>query len=353
MISIIIPVRNRPDELARCLKGLLAQRRNGPHEVLVIDDASSDDDSERVCAAVPVVTYTRLDRHRGSAYCRNLGLLQAHGAIVLFLDSDVTFLSETTLEAMAEVIRTDPECGQIGGEAIVDCDGTLKYVFGRHLEPSTGTSRWCFVSVENAKPRERFECDYLPTSNCMMRRDVALRLNGFDDAYPGVGEDKDFGYRVMTSGFRSYAMPETVVNHHFSSTGRGRTGLRKYYRTQIRFCLRYHGLASTVGTACRMAWRGRRAPDRSRHRTDDPDIRQFEMSHQANVLGLVPSPHLGGRLANIWHAGWTLLLALLWNLVSRRGLRGGGSAYLNLRDQAVHRTEGEDVSSCGPSSSPW
>ena len=283
----------------------------------------------------PAVEYLRLNDRRGSAYCRNLGLRRASGDLVLFLDSDVAFLSDGTLATMTDVIRADPTYGQVGGEAIVGRHGTPTHLVGRNLVPATGASRWHFVSATTAQPGERFDCDYLPTSNCMMRREVALRLNGFDDAYLDVGEDKDFGYRMMTLGLRSCIARGTVVDHRFSSTGRGHGGLGKHYRTQIRFCMRHFGTAAAVSAACQLAWSGLQRGGRRAPSSGDPDLWHFEARYRAEVLGLSPSPHLGSRVVEAWHAGNALLAALLWNLVRRRGLHTEGSVYLNLREPAA------------------
>ncbi len=245
MVTAIIPVRNRSDELAGCLSGLLSQWRHFPLQVIVVDDASTDDGTRNLAALHPQVTYVRTDVPRGSAFAKNLGLSLAEGEFVLFLDSDVTFLSNTTLQTMVATMSDDLQCGQVGGEAIVDCAEKVKFIFGRHIDKKTGMSRIRFIPAEQAGSR-RFRCDYVPTSNCMVRRDVALHVCGFDDAYSSVGEDKDFGYRVKQLGLRSYVLSDSAVWHHFSTTGRTDSGLRKQFRTQIRFILRHFGLSGVV-----------------------------------------------------------------------------------------------------------
>ena len=83
--SVVVPVRDLSDSLARCLKGLEQQHNREQIEVIVVDDGSIDDSLEVARRfGVRVVTQTR----QGAAVARNRGVIEARGHIVLFLDAD-------------------------------------------------------------------------------------------------------------------------------------------------------------------------------------------------------------------------------------------------------------------------
>ena len=329
-LSVIIPVRNRSDELAECLDGLFKQQSDLLMQIIVIDDASDEDGPRQLAENRSRTTYLRLEQQRGSAYCKNLGLQHAHGEFVLFLDSDVTFISDTTLTTMMQFMQTIPECGQVGGEAIVDDSGRPKFIFGRRLDTKTGASAWQFIPIDHATPRmTRFECDYVPTSNCMVRRDVALQVRGFDDAYLGLGEDKDFGYRVKRMGYQSYVLPDSVVHHHFSPKGRTHSGLTKAFRTQIRFTMRHFGYVQTMKMATATFLRPLLGNARKRCDNADVDIQRFEEHHRTNLLRLQQPTGLVSEILQECYRGYLFLSALLWNLFKRRGLRRDGSIHFS------------------------
>lgn len=331
MVTAIIPVRNRSAELAGCLSGLLSQRRELPLQVIVVDDGSTDDGARNLCARHPEVTYIRTDPPRGSAFAKNLGLSRAEGEFVLFLDSDVTFVSDLTLQTMVATLRDDPRCGQVGGEAIVDGGGKVKFIFGRHIDERTGMSRIQFIAAD-AAGSDRFDCDYVPTSNCMVRRDVAVRLCGFDDAHPGLGEDKDFGYRVKQLGLRSYVLADSVVWHHFSAAGRTDSGLRKQLRTQVRFLLRHFGLSGVVKMlplVFRQAVLGR--AEVHKEPLHDQHIQHFQEHYRETLLQLKTARHSVEALWQHARHGALLLAAVLWNLSKARRLRPHGSIHFDFK----------------------
>src|ERR1700722_1458117 len=89
LVSIIIPVFNRPKELAAALRSVSAQTFSN-REVIVVDDASSDASSEVAFQAGPAgkVRVIRHEKNEGPSEARNSGISAARGRYVSFLDSD-------------------------------------------------------------------------------------------------------------------------------------------------------------------------------------------------------------------------------------------------------------------------
>jgi hypothetical protein len=91
-VSIIVPTYNRARLIARALSSAAGQCE-GDDEIIVVDDASSDD-TARVVAGFPGVRYERID-HGGAGRARNRGVELARHRLVAFLDSDDEFLPGT------------------------------------------------------------------------------------------------------------------------------------------------------------------------------------------------------------------------------------------------------------------
>src|SRR4051812_37615454 len=104
-VSVVIPAYNEESVLGACLDTLSHQ--TVPHEVLVVDDGSTDRTSTVAeSRGVPVV---RLD-HRGPAVARNRGARETTAPILAFLDADMTFAADF-LEKLIKPIQQNGAVG--------------------------------------------------------------------------------------------------------------------------------------------------------------------------------------------------------------------------------------------------
>src|SRR5688572_8638342 len=86
-ISVVAPSRNRPDLLAACLRALTAQTHPS-FEIVVVDDASSDDPTDTVRRHAPAARLIELGENRGFAAAANEGARAATGRYIAFLNTD-------------------------------------------------------------------------------------------------------------------------------------------------------------------------------------------------------------------------------------------------------------------------
>lgn len=105
MISVVIPVYNRARLVREAIDSVLAVARELPLEIVVVDDASTDDTWSAVAAYNdPRVRPLRLDRNGGQSAARNHGLDAARGEFMKFLDSDDLLTAH--LHAEVEALRS-------------------------------------------------------------------------------------------------------------------------------------------------------------------------------------------------------------------------------------------------------
>src|SRR5687768_4402013 len=96
LASVIIPTRNRREELRQSIRSALAQ--TVPLEVLVLDDGSDDGTPEMVASEFPAVRYFRFEGPNGPAMLRNRGSERAVAPILFPIDDDAVFVSPRTVE---------------------------------------------------------------------------------------------------------------------------------------------------------------------------------------------------------------------------------------------------------------
>lgn len=120
-ISLIVVNYNGGGFLRACVSSALHQA----DELIVVDNASTDDSLTQIEAAFPAERKLRIIRNRenrGFAAANNAGVKASVGDYILFLNPDCV-LTEGSLRRMVEVLNADPKVGMIGG-LLVNPDGT-------------------------------------------------------------------------------------------------------------------------------------------------------------------------------------------------------------------------------------
>lgn len=195
-VTVVIPVLDRPEELARCLSGLTDLR------VIVVDDGSRDPGAiERVVKAVGA-RGLRHDANRGPAAARNTGLAAADTELVAFLDSDCV-PEPGWLDHLLPHFA-DPLTGAVAPR-VVQYEAGRTWL-GRYED--VGSPLDMGPSPALVRPGARVA--YVPTAALVVRR--AAATIGFS-ADMRVGEDVDFAWRLGDAGWRIRYEPLATMRH--------------------------------------------------------------------------------------------------------------------------------------------
>ncbi len=197
-ITVIIPVRNDAAHLQRALEALRGSTVP-PLEVIVVDDASSDNSAE--IAERHGARVFRNARQSGPARARNLGARMARGEVLLFLDADVC-VYPNTLERISAQFAQDPTLDALIGAYDAEPEAPDFLSQYRNL-------MHCFVHHHARHEASTF------WSGCgAIRRHVFLEVGGFDECYrrPSV-EDIELGYRLRQRGRKIVLDPTIEVKH--------------------------------------------------------------------------------------------------------------------------------------------
>ena len=203
-ISVVVPVRDRPRELAACLAslgGLEYPRRL--LEVVVVDDGSA-----RPAAAPAGTRLVRLPRTRGAAAARNAGARAARHGVLAFLDSDC-IAEPGWLDALVPELA-DPEVAAVGGRVAPAAERSW-------LERYEAVRSPLDLGAARTGARPGSPVPYLVTANLVVRRSDFEAVGGFDPSLRW-GEDVDLCWRLHAAGRRLVYQPGGRVRHRHRAT---------------------------------------------------------------------------------------------------------------------------------------
>jgi GT2 family glycosyltransferase len=217
-VSVIICTRDRPDQLAHCLRSLQTLV-TPPQEIIVVDNAPSSDATQTLVAQYPQVHYVHEPRP-GLSVARNAGLRVATGDLIAFTDDDVEVHAHW-LEQLRPAFR-DPAVMAVTGLIIpAKLDTEAEQVFQRG---STGFG-WGYRPLVFD---HRFFAEMKPLgvpvwrigagANMAFRRSIFAEVGGFDPRLgagaSGCSEDSELWYRLLAAGWSCRYEPTAVVYHH-------------------------------------------------------------------------------------------------------------------------------------------
>jgi len=248
-VTVVVPARDRPAELARCLAGLTGPGASGTLRVIVVDDGSRDPEAIRRVAAAAGASVMRRPVNGGPAAARNTGLAAARTLLVAFLDSDCVPGPgpASWLDALLPHFA-DPAVGAVAPRIVPHEAGRT------WLARYEGASSTLDMGHRPSIVRPGSRVPYVPGAALVVRKEAAG--TGFAEDMR-VGEDVDFVWRLGASGWRVRYEPAAAMGHQHRVRLREWFGRRKDYGTSAAALeLRHPGavrpLYASVWTA--VAW---------------------------------------------------------------------------------------------------
>jgi mycofactocin system glycosyltransferase len=261
-VTVVVPVRDRHAELARCLAGL-----TGGPRVIVVDDGSQDPAAIRSAAAAAGASVLRRPVNEGPAAARNTGLAAAETPLVAFLDSDCV-PGPGWLDALLPHFA-DPALGAVAPRIVPHEAGRT------WLARYEGASSTLDMGHRASIVRPGSRVPYVPGAALVVRRQAAG--TGFTEDMQ-VGEDVDFVWRLAASGWRVRYEPAASMGHQHRVRLRDWFARRKDYGTSAAALeLRHPGVvrplyASAWTASAWLAGGGGRAAARAGGQRDQPDL---------------------------------------------------------------------------------
>ncbi|WCE06486.1 glycosyltransferase family 2 protein [Pseudoxanthomonas sp. JBR18] len=233
-VSLIIPVYNWPQALARVLDSVAGQRRL-PDEVIVTDDGSGDDTSALVAESarsfpVPLRYLWQDDLGFRAARARNRGIAAACGNYIILIDGDMLLHPAFVADHLA---FAEPGFFLQGGRIKATDTATARLLDGQSpvfapwsaadFSASDGLRRhyaWHAPLLARWKTRSSSGGRVMSCNMSFWREDL-LKVNGFDERMEGYGaEDRELAARLGNAGIRRRALKWAALAVHLEHRSR-------------------------------------------------------------------------------------------------------------------------------------
>jgi len=259
-LSVIIVNYNTGSLTSACLESILKQGLPFKLDLIVVDNASSDESVSFLRSDFPEVKVIANETNDGFGAGVNIGLKEAKGDYQLILNPDVIVLPGA-LEDMVDYMEDNQEVGILGGK-LVSPNGDLQYSCFRYYRPMTIVYRrtWLGKMTRGKREIDHFlmkdfdhrtprDVDWLMGSCLMVRDKVVNKIGGMDERFFMYFEDVDWCRRVWEVGWRVRYFPKARFSHYYQrgSQKGGWFGLltnrvaREHIKSALKYFAKYRG----------------------------------------------------------------------------------------------------------------
>jgi GT2 family glycosyltransferase len=232
-ISIVVPNWNGRALLEKFLPTIVESARayeiacGQPTEIVIADDASTDDSEKWLRAHWPEVRFESVSRQQGFAPTANRGVRAARFSLVYLVNNDVA-LTSTSLPPLAAHFR-DPSVFAATGNAYDFATGVLRGAGqrGRFRRGFLSVHSRFFVPTPPAQTQPLMTL-YASAGSSLFDREKFLALGGFEEMFAPYGwEDVELSLRAWKQGFEIRYELRSAIWHQFSSTIGSKVSRRK------------------------------------------------------------------------------------------------------------------------------
>lgn len=223
--------------------------------VVVVDNGSTDGSADDLPALAHGPVVVRAGENLGFARACNRGAAEGQAGVILFLNPDTRVSAESLRTAHAALLA-DPATGIVGARQLAG-DGSVERSCARAPTPSSLLGQALALDRLGLVPTHFMtEWDHLDDravdqvmgAFLMIRRDLFVRLSGFDPRFFVYYEDVDLCLRARQAGFAVRHVAGAVIRHEGQGTTRQARAHRLFYilRSGVLYAAKHHGRASAL-----------------------------------------------------------------------------------------------------------
>lgn len=204
-ISVIVLNRNNMKSIFKCVSTLLAFSASYKCEIIVVDNDSTDGSYEKLAETFGDKIKLIENGKNGCSSGRNLGVKNASGEILLFLDSDQWIVGEHFMDVPLRLLVEDSSIGAVAWNAGWFDRGSFQGPIVDYLPNRGIAAPWILCRTDIA---------YLATSGFLMWKKVFDEVGGFDESYdPTCFEDSDLSLKIRNAGYKLAYCPYMSIMH--------------------------------------------------------------------------------------------------------------------------------------------
>lgn len=251
-VSIIIVNWNTCKITCDCLRSVYEQTVDVSYEVILVDNASSDDSVEAFKKEFPQVVLIANSENRGFAAANNQGMAIAKGKYVLLLNSDTVVLDHAIEKSVAFAVQ-HPEAGVVGCR-VLNWDMTLQptcFMYPSALNMFlSSTYLYKFFSNSKFFGREKMtwwnrddirEVEVVTGCFMLVRREAIEQVGVMDEGYFMYWEETDWCYRMKKAGWGVKFTPGAEIIHlGGASSNQVKPKMVNHWRESMRYFFSKH-----------------------------------------------------------------------------------------------------------------
>ena len=242
LVSIIIPTYNRKEKLVNLIESIF--QNDYPKEkieIIVVDDASTDNTKEYVNKMFPQVKVIRNNEEKLLAESRNIGIRASKGKYLLIIDDD-NVIDKNTIKELVNYMEKHPQTGVAGPIMYFLSDPKRIWCAGvKRNYWTTMTKLIGFNTIDNGQYKEPYPTEDFPNA-FMIRTEVIEKVGLFNSKlFPIHYDEADFCNRARRAKYQVKVVPSAKIWHDIPlpQTSRALTlhlksPLRAYYATRNR-----------------------------------------------------------------------------------------------------------------------
>ena len=215
-LSVVILNFNVRHFLEFCLRSVEAATRTIEAEIIVVDNNSSDDSCTMVKNLFPNVILIENEENTGFSRGNNIGVAKAKGDYLCILNPD-TVVAEDTFITLLKFVNQTKNTG-ITGCRLIDGNGVYLPESKRNVPTPMVSIKKIFgfdkpYYAGHLEENEIGGVDVLVGAFMFIKTSIYRDMNGFDEDYFMYGEDIDFSYKVLKSGYQNQYIGDTTIIH--------------------------------------------------------------------------------------------------------------------------------------------
>lgn len=238
LVSVIIPLWEGEPYIQQCLISL-SQQQYSNFEVIVVDNASTDNGIDVVATHFPFAKTLKNQENLGYAGGCNVGLRYAQGEILVLLNQD----TEVQPDWLANIVRAfhERDIGVVGCKILYADKVTLQHA-GAYIEWPLGLAfHYGYGEQDEGQWDTARSVEFVSGAAMAFRRDVFEAVGMLDEGFwPGYFEDADYCFRIRQAGYEIWYAPEAKLTHLETTSIKDENLVSEaYQRGRLRFLLKH------------------------------------------------------------------------------------------------------------------
>jgi GT2 family glycosyltransferase len=236
MVSVITVNFNQSEVTEALLASISVKNTYKPLEIIVVDNGSEINPVPGWTAKYPAIKFIRSATNLGFAGGNNLGIKEASGEYLFFVNNDTEF-TENLVDILAGTLNTHPEVGMVSPKIrYYSQPATLQYVGFTPMNYYTARNN-CIGQFE--KDNGQYdnitgETGFVHGAAMMVRREAISKAGGMPENYFLYYEEMDWCEQVKRAGYKIWVDTRALIYHKESVTVGGKSALKEYFMNRNR-----------------------------------------------------------------------------------------------------------------------